>query len=203
VLLVTSDDAFSAAIKRHLYGVEMLSLTEGSVWTAVRGGLDVTRGVSTLVVDGDIGGLLQLRLYERLRPSDVIARVPIIFTRAKLGGGPAHDLDFYLAHDGTPEQAARLICHVLGIPIIPAGVASRFGTPQPVTEAVRRRPVRPQAAAIPPGLLQRLGLWGVGSALLGFTIWPILGSSPVRDAFHAPMEILAGGPASTTADSGR
>ena len=141
MLVVTDDDAFSAAMKLGLRDVDMLSLTEAAVWTAVRAGLDVTRGVGALMIDGSVGGLLQLRLYEKLRPSDVVAHVPVIFARARFGGGLAHDLDFYLPPDGTPEQAVRLICHVLGIPMLPAGVAARLGRrlPRPASEDGARR----------------------------------------------------------------
>jgi hypothetical protein len=201
VLVVTDDDAFSAAMKLGLRDVDMLSLTEAAVWTAVRAGLDVTRGVGALMIDGSVGGLLQLRLYEKLRPSDVVAHVPVIFARARFGGGLAHDLDFYLPPDGTPEQAVRLICHVLGIPMLPAGVAARLGTPA-AAASVRRRRTAPEAA-LPPGLLQRLGLWGAGAALLGFTFWPVVGSAPVRDAVSAPLAALSGAPASTNLHAGR
>jgi hypothetical protein len=126
----------------------------------------------------------------------------VIFARARFGGGVAHDLDFYLPPDGTPEQAARLICHVLGIPMLPAGVAARLGTAPAAVPRPRRRRVA-QEAALPPGLLQRLGLWGAGAALLGFTFWPVVGSAPVRDAVSAPLTALSGMAPLTVLHAGR
>lgn len=203
VLLVTGDDAFSGAVKIGLPGVDLMSLTESSVWTAIRAGLDVTRGIDALIMDCTIGGLLQLRLYERLRPSDVVARVPVVFVRGQFGGGPAHDLDFYLPPDGTPDQAARLVSHVLGVPYLPPRIAARLGGDQAAAVVVGQRARRSQPAAVPPGLLQKLGLWGVGAALLGFTFWPVVGSAPVREAFQAPFAAFGGGDIVSHVESGR
>jgi hypothetical protein len=191
VLLVTDDDGFSSILKSSLPGIEMLSITQESVWLAIRAGLDVTRGISMLVVDSTVSGLQQLRLYERLRPPDVVSHVPIVFTRATFAnmGAPAHELDFYQPPEGTAEDAVRLVAHVLGLPLVPERVAARLGSP--LSEAVAQRRERAaRDAAIPPGLLQRLGLWGVAAALTGFTFWPIVGSTPVRQVVQAPFSAL-------------
>jgi len=84
VLLVSDDDQFSAELKPRLPGMDVLSLTEGSVWVADRAGLNVTRGIDAVLLDNHVSGRLQLRLYETLRPTDAVARVPVIFTRSKL-----------------------------------------------------------------------------------------------------------------------
>jgi hypothetical protein len=192
VLLVTDDENFSSTMKSSLPGVEMLSVTQDSVWLAIRAGLDVTRGISTLVIDSTVSGLQQLRLYERMRPPDVVSHVPIVFTRAAFAGpgGPAHELDFYHAPESTVDEAVRLVAHVLGVPLMPAGVAARLGTP--MAEAVaRRRDHAPVGPALPSGLLQRLGLWGLAAALLGFSFWPIVGSTPFKQAVEAPFAALS------------
>ena len=189
VLLVTDDDDFSATIKHGLHGVEALSVTQESVWLAIRAGLDVTKGMGTVLIDSTVGGMLQLRLYERLRPPDVHAHVPIVFTRAGFAGqnGPAHELDFYQPPDTTADDAVRLVSHVLGLPpALPPRVAARLGTP--MDDAVLKRGQRtPPPAALPPGMLQRLGLWGVAAALVGFTFWPLVASTPLRQMFQSPF----------------
>src|SRR4051812_16378717 len=127
VLLVTDDDAFSASVKQGLRGVDALSITQDSVWLAIRAGLDVTRGMATVLIDGTVSNMLQLRLYERLRPTEMRSNVPIVFTRAAFGPhGPAHDLDFYQAADSPAEDAIRLVAHLLGLPVLPERVAARF-----------------------------------------------------------------------------
>ena len=197
VLLVTDDDGFSSVMKSGLPGIEMLSVTQDSVWLAIRAGLDVTRGVSTLVIDSTVSGLQQLRLYERLRPPDVVSQVPIVFTRAAFAnvGGPAHELDFYQPPDSTADDAIRLVAHVLGMPLTPPGVAARLGSP--LSDAVMQRQERAaRRAAVPPGVLQKLGLWGVAAALIGFTFWPIVGSTPLRQLVRAPFSALSGAPVS-------
>jgi hypothetical protein len=193
VLLVTDDDNFSATMKGGLPGVEMLSVTQDSVWLSIRAGLDVTRGISTLVIDSTVSGLQQLRLYERLRPPDVLSHVPIVFTRATFTGpdAPAHELDFYHAPEGTVDEAVRLVAHALGVPLSPSRVAAR--PVAPLAEAVaRRRHHGTVGPAIPPGTLQRLGLWGLAAALIGFSFWPIVGSTPFKQAVEAPFAVLSG-----------
>ena len=52
VLLVSDDDQFSAELKPRLPGMEVLSLTESSVWVADRAGLsrnDAMRAVETML----------------------------------------------------------------------------------------------------------------------------------------------------------
>lgn len=191
VLLVTDDDAFSAAVKAWLGGVETLSLTEGAVQTAIRAGLDVTRGVDLVLLDSSISSLLKLRLYERLRPSDLGPRVPVIFARSKLAptaAGAAHQLDFYQPEGAPPDQTARLIAHVLGIRLVPPRVAERFAAPAAEAVAARGRRAAGQPAA--PGFLQRLGLWGVAGTLVAFTLWPLVGAGPVRDVAQVPVAVL-------------
>ena len=50
MLLVSDDDQFSAQLKPRLPGMEVLSLTESSVWVADRAGLNVTRGVDAVLI---------------------------------------------------------------------------------------------------------------------------------------------------------
>lgn len=199
VLLVTDDDSFSSAMKSGLPGIELLSITQDSVWLAIRAGLDVTRGISTLVVDSTVGGLQQLRLYERLRPPDIVSQVPIVFTRAAFAnaGGTAHALDFYQPPDSTAADAISLVEHVLGLPRISPRVGARL--PSPLFEAVARRRERTarRGAAIFPGVLQKLALWGVAAALIGFTFWPIVGSTLLRQVVQASFFGLSGSPVST------
>ena len=52
------------------------------------------------------------------------------------------------------------------------------------------------------GFFQRLVLWGVASALIGFTFWPLVGSGPIREAVFGPIKALSGG-ASQVADDTR
>ena len=202
VLLVTDDDNFSATMKGSLPGVELLSVTQDSVWLAIRAGLDVTRGVSTLVIDSTVSALQQLRLYERVRPPDVISHVPIVFTRAAMRSpsGPAHELDFYHAPEATPDDAVRLVAHVLGVPLTPSRAARLR---MPLAEAVAHRRERARTGpAIPPGLLQRLGLWGLAAALIGFSFWPIVGSAPFKHAVGAPFAALAGSDITAAPETG-
>jgi hypothetical protein len=209
VLLVSDDDAFSAQLKPCMPGFEVLSLTEDSVWMANRAGLDVTRGVDVVLLDHQVTGRLQLGLYATLRPSDGAARVPVIFTRSKItAGGFDHALDIYQPEGAGPDETARLVMHVLAGPPEPPVVEL------PRTEPRRqlRRPAMPPSrmaapaaavaaraqragAALGPGLLQRLALWGIATALIGFTFWPLVGSGPVRDAVYGPLQALSGGPA--------
>ncbi len=213
VLLVSDDDAFSAQLKPRLPGFEVLSLTESSVWMASRAGLDVTRGVDAVLLDHHITGRLQLGLYESLRPSDSIARVPVIFTRSKLTAATAgfdHALDIYQPEDSSPDETARLVAHVLGgppeppvvemrppmrrgrdgRPAMPPRVAARMAAPAATAVASRAQRA---GAALGPGLLQRLTLWGIATALIGFTFWPLVGSGPVRDAVYGPIQAFSGG----------
>jgi hypothetical protein len=194
VLLVTDDDSFSSVMKRGLPGIEMLSVTQDSVWLAIRAGLDVTRGVSTLVIDSTVSGLQQLRLYERLRPPDVVSQVPIVFTRAAFAnlGGTAHELDFYQPPESTAEDAVSLVAHVLGLPVMPPRVAARLSSPLSEAVAQRRQRAAARGAAMPAGMLQKLGLWSVAAALIGFTFWPIVGSTPLRQVVQAPFSALSG-----------
>src|SRR5581483_11375819 len=186
VLLVTDDERFSARLKRGLPGVELLSVTQDLVWLAMRADLDVTRGISTLAIDSTVEGLQQLRLYERLRPPEAESQVPIVFTRARLvrPAVPSHELDFSQPADGSAEEAARLIVHALGMPFMTARAAAQPGASD--TRA-RQRQGAQHAPAVPAGLLRRLGLWSIAAALIGFTVWPIVGSGPVRAAVQAPL----------------
>ena len=220
VLLVSDDDQFSAQLKPHLAGFEVLSLTESSVWMANRAGLDVTRGVDAVLLDHQITGRLQLGLYEVLRPSDRAAQVPVIFTRSKLTaqtGGFDHSLDIYQPEGASPDETARLVVHVLGgppeppvrvVPLAmprgpldrrpassgagtrPSAAGTRFAAP--AAAAAVASGAQRAGAALGPGLMQRLALWGIATALIGFTFWPLLGSGPVRDAFYGPLQAFSG-----------
>ena len=215
VLLVSDDDGFSAQLKPRLPGYEVLSLTESSVWMANRAGLDVTRGVDAVLLDHQVTGRLQFGLYKTLRPSDEQARVPVIFTRSKLTaatGGFDHELDIYQPAGATLDETARLVEHVLGGPPEPPVIEMRRPAPrgrdwrQAVPPRVAARLAAPAAAAvasraqraevaISPGPLQRLVLWGIATALIGFTFWPLIGSGPVRDAVYGPLHAFSGGSA--------
>ena len=211
VLLVSDDDAFSSELKPRLPAYEVLSLTESSVWMANRAGLDVTRGVDAVLLD-QVTGRLQLGLYETLRPSDRVARVPVIFTRSRLsaaGGGSGHELDIYQPEGAGPEETARLVATVLGGPpdsppaldqggeppfhdrrrAAPPSIAARLVAPAVAARARRA------GAAVGPGLMQRLALWGIATALIGFTFWPLIGSGPMREVVYGPLRAFAGGPA--------
>lgn len=199
VLLVSDDDQYSASLKLQLTGLEVLSLPESSVWVAIRAGLDVTRSIHAVLLDRGLTGRLQMRLYESLRPMDAPARVPVVFMRSKLTSASAgfdHALDFYEPEDAALDQTGRLVGHVLtltgvigpavaGLSNAPAGVADRMAAA--VTTARPKSPV-----ALGPGAAQRVGLWGVAVALIGFTFWPLLGSGPVRDAVFGPLKALSG-----------
>lgn len=212
VLLVSDDDDFSAQLKPRLPGFEVLSLTESSVWMANRAGLDVTRGVDAVLLDHQVTGRLQLGLYETLRPSSGLARVPVIFTRSKLTaatGGFDHELDIYQPAGASAEETARLVVDVLGAPpeppmptpsrrLVPRGredrptaqprLAVRLAAPAAAVAAGAQR----AGASLGPGLLQRLALWGIATALIGFTFWPLFGSGPVRDAVYGPIQAFSG-----------
>jgi hypothetical protein len=213
VLLVSDDDQFSAQLKPCLPGFEVLSLTESSVWMANRAGLDVTRGVNAVLLDHQVTGRLQLGLYESLRPSEGMARVPVIFTRSKLTaatGGFDHELDIYQPEGASIDETARLVSHVLGVPpesviqqVTQPAPKRRFGRrggqprmtsrlPAPAATAVASRAQR-AGVTLGPGLMQRLALWGIATALIGFTFWPLLGSGPVRDAVYGPLQAFSGG----------
>ena len=199
VLLMSDDDQYSASLKRHLTGVEVLSVPESSVWVAIRAGLNVTRGIDAVLFDRGLTGRLQMRLYETLRPADSPARVPVVFMRSKLTAASAgfdHALDFYQPEDATLDQSGRLVGHVLtlagvagldvaGLSSVPPGVSARMTAP--VQGTGRKSPV-----ALGPGVVQRVGLWSVAVALIGFTFWPLLGSGPVRDAVFGPLKALSG-----------
>jgi hypothetical protein len=214
VLLVSDDDQFSAQLKPCMPTFEVLSLTESSVWMAHRAGLDVTRGVDAVLLDHQVTGRLQLGLYERLRPSDGRAHVPVIFTRSRLTaatGGSEHTLDVYQPEAATPDETARLVAHVLSPrpePVVfqaprlerpnlharlamPLRVAARAAAP---AVAVASR-VQRAGTALSPGLFQRLALWGVATVLIGFTFWPLVGSGPIRTAVYGPLPAFSGGSA--------
>jgi len=193
VLLVSDDDQFSAELKPRLPGMDVLSLTESSVWVADRAGLNVTRGIDAVLLDHQVTGRLQLRLYETLRPTDSIAQVPVIFTRSRLSaatGGFDHELDMYQSEQAGPDETARLVSHVLGETQVPPKVATRMAAPSATVIASRAKLA---GAASGPGFIQRLVLWGVASALIGFTFWPLVGSGPIREAIFGPIKILSGG----------
>jgi DNA-binding NarL/FixJ family response regulator len=212
VLLVSDDDAFSSQLKPRLPSYEVLSLTESSVWVAKRAGLDVTRGVDAVMIDHQVTGRLQLGLYAALRPADGAGRVPVIFTRSKLTaatGGFDHALDMYSPEDAGPDDAARLVEHVLGGPPEPPSVVQRTVAPPedqhraiPPRAAARMSapaettvPAGAQAAgaSLGPGLIQRLALWGIATVLIGFTFWPLIGSGPLRNVVYGPLQAFAGG----------
>lgn len=187
VLLISDDDAFSVRLKPCLPAVEVLSLTESAVWVANRAGIDVTRGVDAVLLDQQISGRLQLRLYEVLRPSDRAADVPVIFTRSKLSaeaGGFAHALDVYQPETAGPYETARLVADILGTAATEPGGARRGA--RRAASAVARPPT--------PSLWQRLGLWGVAAGLLAFTFWPLAGSGPLGEIVGGPFRSLADGP---------
>ncbi|MFN8635850.1 MAG: hypothetical protein U0893_18530 [Chloroflexota bacterium] len=221
VLLVSDDDAFSADLKPCLPGVDVLSLTESSVWLANRAGLDVTRGINAVLVDHQVSGRLQMGLYETLRPSDGPAQVPVIFTRSKLtaaSAGFSHELDVYQPEEASAIDTAQLVSHVLGLDPMPARQPDRKSAkapkpsaraartaPRPVMKPARQdaspepsvaaaaAPARRVGVAVGPGLVQRLALWGIASALIGFTFWPLFGSGPIREAIFGPLRSLSGG----------
>ena len=189
ILLVSDDDQYSAELKPRLPSMEILSLTEASVWVADRAGLNVTRGIDALLLDHEVTGRLQLRLYEVLRPIDDVARVPVVFTRSPLSpatGGFDHELDVYQPRDATLDQTARLVDQVLGTS--QASPTAAEGMTVPATARARR----PHASS-GPGIVQRLVLWGVASALIGFTFWPHIGSGPIREAVFGPLKAFSGG----------
>ena len=193
VLLVSDDDQFSAQLKPRLPGMDVLSLTESSVWVADRAGLNVTRGIDAVLLDHQVTGRLQLRLYETLRPTDVDAQVPVIFTRSKLSAATAgfdHELDMYQSEDAGPDETARLVKYVLGAPDPSSRANARMTTPAAAAAEARGKGAGRSSG---PGFLQRLVLWGVASALIGFTFWPLVGSGPVRDAVFGPLRALSGG----------
>ena len=212
VLLVSDDDAFSSQLKPRLPAYEVLSLTESSVWMANRAGLDVTRGVHAVLLDHQVTGRLQLGLYETLRPFEGVANVPVIFTRSKLTaatGGFDHALDIYQPEGSGPDETARLVEHVLGGPPAPPAFAQRTASPlreqrRGVPPRVAARLAAPAAtavaagaqragAALGPGLMQRLALWGIATILIGFTFWPLIGSGPMRDVVYGPLQAFSGG----------
>ena len=214
VLLVSDDDDFSAQLKPRLPGFEVLSLTESSVLMANRAGLDVTRGIDAVLLDYQVTGRLQLGLYESLRPTEGLAHVPVIFTRSKLTaatGGFDHELDIYQAEGASPDETARLVVHILGAPpelplpepsrrpaprarggrrLVPPRITARMAAPAAAAVASRAQRA---GASFTPGLLQRLALWGIATALIGFTFWPLVGSGPVRDAVYGPIQAFSGG----------
>jgi hypothetical protein len=203
VLLVSDDDRYSDSLKSQSVGVEMLSLPETSVWVAMRAGLDVTRGVDAVLLDRGLTGRLQMKLYESVRPMNVPSHIPVVFMRSKLTAASAgfdHALDVYQPEDATLDQTGRLVGHVLtmagvsgvgsggqdSMPLsVPTRVASRMSAPVST-------PRRASSVPAGPGLAQRVGLWGVAAALIGFTFWPLLGSGPVRDAVFGPLKGLSG-----------
>lgn len=199
VLLVSDDDHYSAGLKPHLAGIDVLSLPESSVWVAIRAGLDVTRGIHAVLLDRGLTVRLQMRLYESVRPDETPARVPIVFMRSKLTAalsGFDHALDVYQPEDATLDQTGRLVGHVLTMAgVADVSLADQVGVPSGV--AVRMvAPVRGQRqhrpVALDPGTMQRVGLWSVAVALIGFTFWPLLGSGPVRDVVFGPLKALSG-----------
>jgi len=202
VLLVSDDDQFSAELKPRLPGMDVLSLTESSVWVADRAGLNVTRGIDAVLLDHQVTGRLQLRLYETLRPTDSVAQVPVIFTRSKLSaatGGFDHELDTYQSQNAGPDETAVLVSHVLGMPQVPSRVTARMAAPAMGAATREKR----AGASSGPGFIQRLVLWGVASALIGFTFWPLVGSSPIRDVVFGPFKALSGGSAVVANDASR
>src|SRR5204863_7613930 len=89
-----------------------------------------TRGIDAVLLDHEVSGRLQLRLYETLRPSDAAARVPVIFTRSKLTSAMAgfdHELDVYQPGDASTDETARLVMHVLDASL--ASPRARMGGP--------------------------------------------------------------------------
>jgi hypothetical protein len=202
VLLVSDDDHYSAGLKLHLAGLDVLSLPESSVWVAIRAGLDVTRGIHAMLLDRGLTGRLQMRLYESVRPAQTPARVPVVFMRSKLtaaSSGFDHALDVYQPEDATLDQTGRLVGHVLTMAgVADVSLADQVGAPSGVTERMAVpvhgvRGVRQQRpVALGPGTMQRVGLWSVAVALIGFTFWPLLGSGPVRDVVFGPLKALSG-----------
>jgi CheY-like chemotaxis protein len=196
VLLVSDDDAFSTRLKPCLPAVDVLSLTESSVWVANRAGIDVTRGIDAVLLDNHITGRLQLRLYETLRPSDRTAQVPVIFTRSKLttdSAGFTHALDVYQPESAGPYETAQLVADVLG---------TSASAPRPGQRTRNGNSMRgPATGTRGPNLFQRLGLWGVAASLLAFTFWPLVGSGPVREVVSVPLQALADGPALLAEDA--
>jgi len=202
VLLVSDDDQFSAELKPRLPGMDVLSLTESSVWVADRAGLNVTRGIDAVLLDHQVTGRLQLRLYETLRPTDSVAEVPVIFTRSKLSaatGGFDHELDTYQSQNAGPDETAVLVTHVLGMPQMPPRVGARMAAPATGAPTREKR----AGTSSGPGFIQRLVLWGVASALIGFTFWPLVGSGPIRDVVFGPFKALSGGSAQVANDPSR
>jgi hypothetical protein len=190
VLLVSDDDQYSAELKPRLPGMDVLSLTEGSVWVADRAGLDVTRGIDAVLLDHEVTGRLQMRLYEVLRPTDAVARVPVIFTRSPLSaatGGFDHELDVYQPRDAGLDETARLVGSVLGTSSAASRAAERTTIPTVFIGRARRA-----QRSSGPGFFQRLVLWGVASALIGFTFWPLVGSGPIREAVFGPLKAFSG-----------
>ena len=104
---------------------------------------------------------------------------------------PAHELDFYRRGKATVDEAVRLVAHALGVPLSPSRVAARPVAPLAQEAVARRRHHGTVAQAIPPGMLQRLGLWGLAAALIGFSFWPIVGSTPFKQAVEAPFAVLS------------
>jgi DNA-binding NarL/FixJ family response regulator len=199
VLLVSDDDQFSADLKPRLPGMDVLSLTESSVWVADRAGLNVTRGIDAVLLDHQVTGRLQLRLYEALRPTDAEARVPVIFTRSRLSaatGGFDHELDTYQPQDAGPDDTADLVSHVLG----ESQMRPRGGAQTGASTLAGRQKRAGRSSG--PGFIQRLVLWGVASALIGFTFWPLIGSGPIREVVFGPFKALAAGPAQVANGAG-
>jgi hypothetical protein len=197
VLLVSDDDQFSADLKPRLPGMDVLSLTETSVWVADRAGLNVTRGIDAVLLDNHVSGRLQLRLYEQLRPTDTVARVPVIFTRSRLSaatGGFDHKLDTYQPQDAGPAETASLVRLVLGTPEMP---------PSRMSVSMLGGRAKPAGKAVGTGFFQRLVLWGVASALIGFTFWPLVGSGPIREAVFGPLTALSGSSPLIATDASR
>jgi hypothetical protein len=162
VLLVTDDDTFSAQVKLRLPGIYVMSLTERSFWLAMRGGLDVTRGIDAVLLDHDITGRLQVRMYETLRPTNALGRVPVIVTRSKLTtatAGFSHELDYSQPERATSEETAPLVIDMLAASPSSRRDASRRDASRRATPATAPVRAHRAAAARGPGLLRRLAPW--------------------------------------------
>ncbi len=176
ILLLASDAQFAAELHRHLERAELADRVRETADQAIAALGDQAVRIDLVILDSSVAMADLLRVYERLRDSDLTASVPIVFSRSSFVAAPGSEGggDVYLGPSVSAGEVAQRARALLVFPAAPAPAPVQPADPgADASAAVEPPPSRSGARTALIGIL--LGIL-LGVAVLAF-IW--MGGLPV------------------------